>query len=104
MHGGFNVTTIILILYLLILLYQCRTFLWLNPLINIYNILYIVLYQLLVILCVMLMLYHVKYAALSRRFKDAMEDYNCAQENFRQKNKEYIRRQLQYGKSIIIIS
>ncbi len=35
---------------------------------------------------------------LSRRFKDVMEDYNGVQENYRDKNKDRIQKQLQYGK------
>ena len=38
-----------------------------------------------------------QYTTLSRRFKDVMEDYNGVQENYRDKNKDRIQKQLQYG-------
>lgn len=36
-------------------------------------------------------------------FKDAMEEYNGAQESFREKNKERIEKQLRYGKQVVIL-
>ncbi|XP_064392686.1 syntaxin-1A-like [Halichondria panicea] len=38
-----------------------------------------------------------QYTTLSRRFKDVMEDYNGVQENYRDKNKDRIQKQLQYA-------
>ncbi len=43
-----------------------------------------------------------QYSTLSRRFKDVMEDYNGVQENYRDKNKDRIQKQLQYGKILCI--
>ena len=39
-----------------------------------------------------------KYAVLSRRFRDSMGEYNWAQESYREKSKERIEKQLKYGK------
>ena len=38
-----------------------------------------------------------QYSTLTRKFKDVMEEYNSVQEKYREKNKERIQKQLQYG-------
>ena len=38
-----------------------------------------------------------QYSTLIRKFKDVMEEYNNVQEKYREKNKERIQKQLQYG-------
>ena len=40
---------------------------------------------------------HSQYSTLIRKFKDVMEEYNNVQEKYREKNKERIQKQLQYG-------
>ena len=40
---------------------------------------------------------HTQYSTLIRKFKDIMEEYNNVQEMYREKNKERIQKQLQYG-------
>ena len=40
---------------------------------------------------------HTQYSTLTRKFKDIMEEYNNIQETYREKNKERIQKQLQYG-------
>ena len=39
----------------------------------------------------------IQYSALSRRFRNIMDEYNGALESFREKNKDCIVKQLEYG-------